>query len=876
MEAQRGRRFVESELGMTAGIIDTRNFSQSYENTQRRLAVLEQQISNPDIQIGQNGGGDAIFDSIVINNPGAGADVEIGFDVSPPTGLGAITSTYLDEVYIDASWTAAVGEVVEYEVEVARRTSPGVYDNARVYRTAGTTVRIIVPLGGVIYGIRVATINRLGIRSSFTSRIDVTTAVDSTIPGTISGLSVTGGVNSLVVTFNRLADADMQNGDGLYRIQLSSNDFSSILQDKYTSSNVEMFDGLTQGTNYKVRVAGIDPSGNQGPYTTSADTQAGYVTNSHIVANTINGDRISAATIQGAKIVAGSVDGDRITANTLDANRIKTSTLTAADITISGGSLIVGTPVTADGALLNSQGFKLYKDGDITVNLDALTGDATFTGDLVGTTMHGGQILSANIIGEGVGLQNIVPNGNFNIGTTGWTHNTGSGGFGLMQWVSSPGSPLNTESGEAPYVKLYQSGAASPGSPDGHSILSSDFIPVEVGEFYYFSAKYRINANSTASGGGSVPGGQYQMIVTFYTSADVYNGERSMLTQQLAVNQDVTDSVATGDFVPPINTTKIKIFLRAEFLEDGYMEIDDILVAKSGTISGLGFRSRGEGLPTVEISTEIQHGRGNHFINFIQGYDEPNNIIVPARIVSSTWSIPNAAGNNTNNFHYLKLQSGQYSGRREAYLELKSASPGTSGHDYDSQCQIDAEQIFLGASTSPGTLSASLSIANGRIALSGNGTAPIFTVNNVPIDAGTAKGRIFDSQTAGTGFWPTVAPFNAGIGGGQIMTFPSSSINFGTGRKYKISMYIRATAYLTAASLAIFTLILDGSAWSPFGHHIAWGAYEHINVSMITNLSGSHTIQVGFSVSAIGGGSTGMQFWRDADSYFMIEDIGPA
>src|ERR1044072_1841443 len=114
---------------MTAGVIDTRNFAGSYEETQRRLRLVEQQISNPDLQIGAGGtAGGNEFEEVIITNPGGGTDIVISFEVTAPTGLSALTSTYLEEVYIDASWTAPVDQTpAEYEVELARQTSPGVY-----------------------------------------------------------------------------------------------------------------------------------------------------------------------------------------------------------------------------------------------------------------------------------------------------------------------------------------------------------------------------------------------------------------------------------------------------------------------------------------------------------------------------------------------------------------------------------------------------------------------------------------------------------------------------------------------------------------------------------------------------------------------------
>lgn len=746
---------------MTAGVIDTRNFAISYEETRRRLRLLEQQMSNPDIQVGSSGGGTAEFDELIITNPGAGDDIILGFLVSTPTGLGAITSTYLEEVYIDASWSGS-STSVEYEIELARRTSPGVYDQARVYRTAGTSVRLIVPVGGVVYGLRVASVNSVGIRSAFTARIDVTTAVDSTIPGTVGGLSTTVGLNSIVVTFNRLTDADMQNGDGIYRIQLSSNDFGAILADKYTSSNVEVFTGLTQGTNYKVRVAGIDPSGNQGPYTTSSNIAPGYITNSHIVADTISGDRISAGTITGAKITAGSVDGDRITANTLDANRIKTSSLTAADINISGGSLTAGTPVTGDGALLNSQGFKLYKDGEITVNMDALTGDATFTGDLVGAVMHGGEIRSANIIGEGITAANIVPNGHFNDSITGWTHLTGPGGYGLYERVISPTEPLNSDVGQEPYVKLYQSGAGV--GVSGHSYLQSNNITCDAGEAYYSSLKYRIHANITAStGSSSVAGGQYIVKVIFRTAADVYNGEKTYLIHQLGVLQDIDDDVAVGDFKVPLNTAFFYILISAEFLEEGYFEIDDLYIAKAPQISGLTFSSRAEGLPTINISTVISSGKGTHAIDFEQGYDEIVDIANHARITSTTWGHAYSV-DKSNNFHILEIHSGNYVGRSGAKIELRSASPDTV-YNFLSSISATAGTIFISASTSSPSHVATVSLNQGRVQLTGiGGTTPGLTFNGSEVVVSSLETSI----TSWLNNWNN---FDPGAGGHQDVRY---------------------------------------------------------------------------------------------------------
>lgn len=847
---------------MTAGVIDTRNFAKSYEETQRRLRLLEQQISNPDIQVGQTGGGDGIFDSVVINNPGAGPDLVIDFVTGTPTGLGAITSTYLHEVYIDAEWTApASGEVSEYEIELARRTSPGVYDQARVYRTASTTVRLIVPLGGVIYGIRVASVNRLGIRSSFTSRIDVTTAVDSTIPNTITGLVVTAAINSLVVTFDRLSDDDMQNGDGLYRVQLSSNDFTDILKDKYTSSNVESFDGLTQGTNYKVRVAGIDPSGNQGPYTTSGNTQVGYVTEAHIVANSISGDRITAATITGAKIVAGSVDGDRITTNTLDANRIKTSTLTAADINISGGSLTAGTPVTGDGALLNSQGFKLYKDGQITVNLDALTGDASFTGDLVGSNIYGGYIESPEIVGSVNTGEDIVPNGKFDTDVTGWSMYAIGTHLGTNSLFEHAVSPDEVVSGTSSCLRVVWDG-----SGNWRPNVTTVNIAIEPSVKYTVMASVR-SVSVTSNYFLSVT--QFQADGTSFATPHI--GEYFINDWPIPLSGTINSQEMSFISYPDAAFIRIALVMFADIASPSGKQIliDDVRLVKDKGISNIQYQSGSFGEDGIVVNSTTQ--LPNYMIDRIT-FARPSELsdIEDYKDGFIKYFV-NGGTAYVDRDRRMEITTGGYAGFggqiNEAEITLQS---GMVTEDLiGSEIVIRAQRIQLDRAYSGAGVAASILInESGNISMSGGAltfNGGTVAVNNV------AKGRIFDSYTAGETFWPG-SLFPANVGNDQHFSFQSSSINFGaTSRKYRFSMFLRATSPKTTTSLVVFHLYKDNVLWTEFGYHTAHAAYEHVHVSWIASLSGSHTVQVRFNIT----GGTGMNLWRDFNSYFMIEDIGP-
>ena len=340
----------------------------------RRVAGLEQSITNPAV-VHQNK-----FETITI---GSGGDaITIVAPQAPPTALVPVVGAFYDVIYLDLSWTApADGAAVEYEVEVAKKVGSS-YELKQTRRTISTSVRVSNLEPETTYGVRVHAINRIGRYSTPLPAIgytDITTGKDSTTPPQIANVTLVRGATSAVVKFDPSTAPDVANAHGLYMVQLStSNTFTTVDRQVTTTAWVVAFNDLIVENTYYARVAAIDASGNQGPW---SDVTSG------VLAGGVN-DSMVIADLSAAKIQFGEMHGDRIAANTLDADRIRTSSITAADITLAGGQFMAGSP-PATGMVINSQGLRLYAGGSVTVALDAATGTGTFSGTISGSTITG-------------------------------------------------------------------------------------------------------------------------------------------------------------------------------------------------------------------------------------------------------------------------------------------------------------------------------------------------------------------------------------------------------------------------------------------------------------------------------------------------------
>jgi hypothetical protein len=369
------------------------SLDQILEGFSRRLYRLEQAVSTP----GNFGGGENEFEEIVLDDPDDDEDAVIITPTAPETPLNVSVTpgAHFDVIYADVEWEADPDPENEpaliYEIEVAEKLGPDLYDVGQIFRTAGTNFRVQPLEPDTDYGVRVTAMSRIGKFSEPTVWEDFNSGTDNTVPDQITGVEIARGATSAVVTFDPSANVDVIGGKGLYEVQIDTvNTFDGPnVQTIRTTSWVVAFQGIETEDDYYARVSAIDSSGNQGPWSTVAGPAAvGGVIEDMIV-----------GAFSAAKITYGEMDGDRIAANTASIGILETSSLTSADITLAGGSFRAGSPPTT-GLLINSQGIRLYQGGVQTITLDATTGAATFRGNITGGTIQIGTNFSVDAFGN--------------------------------------------------------------------------------------------------------------------------------------------------------------------------------------------------------------------------------------------------------------------------------------------------------------------------------------------------------------------------------------------------------------------------------------------------------------------------------------------
>jgi len=374
----------------------------------RRLFELQTYLSSDE------GLGNNTFDKIVIVD--GATNYTIDTVVSPPTVLTITPGTFVDRIYADVGWTAPVdATAVSYDVEWAKRNGAGPYTYELVdgKRVGGNTIRLDNLLPHQWYGVRVYSINHLGIRAPVpaTGFQDFQTSGDSSAPGSPAGLTVFAAIRSLIATWNDNAETDVTFGAGTYRVQVSTNSgFTGVIKDSVVSGTIATFVDLTAATSYYVRVAAIDSSGNQGPWTAGVSNTTGQVgladmaVNSvganQVIANSIATTHIATVGLDAGVVKFGTLDGNLATIIHLKANNIDTSSITTSTITLNGGSLQAGSPPTT-GLLINSQGMRLYSGGTAVIIFDAPSGSATLAGNITSTATITGGTLSGSTINGG-------------------------------------------------------------------------------------------------------------------------------------------------------------------------------------------------------------------------------------------------------------------------------------------------------------------------------------------------------------------------------------------------------------------------------------------------------------------------------------------
>lgn len=368
-----------------ASTVEVRDIGDLLQNLTGRVRSLEQRSTVAAFAVLPS---DPSFNTITV-----GGDL-VSVVSDPATALAKTPGIFLDNIYVDISWTASA-TANEYQVELAEKIA-GVYQGATQYRTAGTGIRIEHLKPNTTYGARVYAINSLGLSSlseppgSFS---DFTTGHDATIPSALTGFTATAGFRSMVVVWNDTTDFDFD----YYDLQLATNaGFTTGLRNTVVRGSIGGFTDLTAATAYWVRARAVDQSGNIGPWTAGAS-----VTTQQLVGGDVPLLYIDSAVIANLAVLTAKIDNLAVTnAKFNDAiiDKISAGTITSKDYVLGAGGQLK-TSSLAPGFVINSQGVSFYNSsGTRTIFLDAATGSGTFYGTIAAGTAITAPVLTGGTI----------------------------------------------------------------------------------------------------------------------------------------------------------------------------------------------------------------------------------------------------------------------------------------------------------------------------------------------------------------------------------------------------------------------------------------------------------------------------------------------
>ena len=342
-------------------------------------------------------------------------DRQIGITIHPsqiipdvadivPLGL-ALSSQGLtigtQSAYVVLTWTAIVSSTFDHYHVRYKRSAFSAYS----YVDSNTnTISIEGLVTNTLYNFGVASINKSGVSSAFSTNIDVTTTVDTTLPATVTGVTAAAGIQIVVLKWTANSEADIASYN-IYR-KITNDPNTSVLIGN-VSSTYFVDGGLPDDQIQYYWLKGKDTSGNiSAAYSTVAsatprdvlgiDTLGGLITanllnvaainpvDGEINANKIGTLQINANAVTEAKILAGAITAAKTSLTAINAT---TGNLNSNTV---GTTQIVGAAVTA----------ALIANDAIAANhlaTNSVTGPAIQAGSIVAAKIGAGEIIASHI-----------------------------------------------------------------------------------------------------------------------------------------------------------------------------------------------------------------------------------------------------------------------------------------------------------------------------------------------------------------------------------------------------------------------------------------------------------------------------------------------
>lgn len=357
-----------------------KSVAEAVKELSRRLYVAEQQLTRPLAGSAVANSSNPSVDTITIDG------IVVGSAASPATNLILTTGAHMEDIWIDADWDApADGTAAEYDVELARKVG-GSYELVQNYNIGGgTSLRMSALEPQQTYGVRVTAINRIQTRSTplpSSGFSDITTGIDATIPAQVTGVALTPGIKTVMVTWDEVADRDVARGTGQYEVQLDTvNTFTAPVVE-FTSATIISFVNLTTGQLYYARVRAVDNSGNAGAWSSTVSGTTGQVQSVDLADTSVITSKLATGAVNTSKLADLAVEAAKLGDSSVTATKIANLAVGSAAIQ----ALAVGTAHVADASIITA------KIGDLAVTTAKIADLSVTTGKIENLAVDNGKI----------------------------------------------------------------------------------------------------------------------------------------------------------------------------------------------------------------------------------------------------------------------------------------------------------------------------------------------------------------------------------------------------------------------------------------------------------------------------------------------------
>ena len=248
--------------------------------------------------------------------------------------------------YVVLSWTAISSNTFDYYLLRFKKNSFIYYTNLS---TKETTITIDGLTPNTAYNFGIASVNKYGIQSSFSTDVNQTTAASTTAPATVTGVSATGGIQYVVLEWTSNSETDIASYN-IYRNTINNSGTASLIANIRTNYFVD--GDKTGGTEYFYWVKAINTSGLESVAFSTVDSATPRnVTSDDIV--TIAGSKVL---IDGATYLSNwrktgdltKIDGGEISTNTITTTQLNFTPVQDSNVIASINASAEGITIDAD------------------------------------------------------------------------------------------------------------------------------------------------------------------------------------------------------------------------------------------------------------------------------------------------------------------------------------------------------------------------------------------------------------------------------------------------------------------------------------------------------------------------------------------------